>query len=140
MILAKMTTAALLKMNVFWNKDYAVIIFLHDVINAILSSIPWHFCETSNHKLNSITIWPKKHFFEGSGSWFQFNNFGLAKVIALKFYTMVDKELKLKFKKVWELIHMFLEVTEEKLEGDVFFSSLLSWIGSTQHWELVYNS
>ena len=34
---AKMTTPGLLKIKVFWNKAYGVIIFVHDVTNKILS-------------------------------------------------------------------------------------------------------
>ena len=37
MMSAKMATPALLKMKVFWNKDYYVIYFFHDVTNKILS-------------------------------------------------------------------------------------------------------
>ena len=42
----------------------------------------------------------KKHFFEGR-SWFKLNILGLALSMALKFYTSVTKELKLKVRKVW---------------------------------------
>ena len=33
----------------------------------------------------------------------------------LKFYTSVAKMLKLKIRKIWGLVPMFVEVTEEKL-------------------------
>ena len=39
--------------------------------------------------------------------------------MALKFYTTVAKELKLKVRKFWGLITMFVEVTEEKLVGSL---------------------
>ena len=32
---AKMATLGLLKVKVFWNKDYDVVIFVHDVTNKI---------------------------------------------------------------------------------------------------------
>ena len=44
-----------------------------------------------------------------------FNNLGLALGMALKFYTSVEKELKLKVGKLSGLIPMFVEVTWEKL-------------------------
>ena len=40
--------------------------------------------------------------------------------MALKFYISVAKGLKLKVRKFWGLIHMFVEVTEEKLVGGAF--------------------
>ena len=58
----------------------------------------------------------KTTFFAG-WSWFKFNNLGLALSIALKFYSSVAKGLKQKFKKFWELIPTFVEVTGEKLVG-----------------------
>ena len=61
----------------------------------------------------------KTAFFE-DWSWFKFNNFGLALGIALKFYTSVAKELKLKVRKFYGLITRFVEVTGEKLVGGTF--------------------
>ena len=58
----------------------------------------------------------KTTFFEGL-PWFKFNNLGLALGIALKFYTSVAKESKLKVRKFWCLIRTFVEVTGEKLVG-----------------------
>ena len=49
-----------------------------------------------------------------------FNNLGLARGANLKFYTGVAKGLKLKVRKFWGLIPMFVEVTEEKLVGGFF--------------------
>ena len=37
MMSAKMATLGLLKIKVFWNKGYDVIIYVHDVTNKILS-------------------------------------------------------------------------------------------------------
>ena len=56
----------------------------------------------------------KNAFFEGWSS-FKFNNLGLTQGMNLKFYTSMEKELKLKVKKFWGLIPTFVEVTGEKL-------------------------
>ena len=45
-----MATLSLLKQNVFWNKDYDVIICIHDVINKILS-------RESNY-IVAVVMWP----------------------------------------------------------------------------------
>ena len=37
MISARLATVALLKIKVFWNRGYNVIIFVHDVTNEILA-------------------------------------------------------------------------------------------------------
>ena len=65
----------------------------------------------------------KTYFFEGC-SCFKYNNLRLALGIALKFYTSVRKELKLKVRKFWGLIPTFVEVTWEKL----VWGSPQSWI------------
>ena len=54
------------------------------------------------------------------GSWFKFNNLGLALGTKLKFYTSVAKGLKLKVKKFLGLIPTFVEVRGEKLLGGLF--------------------
>ena len=64
----------------------------------------------------------KTVFFEG-WSWFKFNNLGLALATYLKFYTSKAKALKLKVRKFWWLIRMFVEVTREKLVVGVLFAS-----------------
>ena len=56
-------------------------------------------------------------------SWFKFNNLGLAIGTKLKFYTSLSKGLKLKIRKFWGLTPTFVEVTGEKLVGDLFASS-----------------
>ena len=61
----------------------------------------------------------KTAFFEG-WSWFKFNNLGLTLGTNLKFYTSVAKGLKLKARKFWGLIPMFVEITGEKLVGGPF--------------------
>ena len=51
MMSAKMATPGLLKITVFWNKDYDVIIYIHDVTNTIL----WR---DSDYIVN-VVMWPK---------------------------------------------------------------------------------
>ena len=58
----------------------------------------------------------KTYFFQGS-SWFKLNNLELALGMALKFYTNMTRELKLKVKKFLGLILTFVEVTGGKLVG-----------------------
>ena len=48
---AKMPTAGLLKIKVFWNKCYDVIIYVHDVTNKILSL-------DSNYNVD-VVMWTK---------------------------------------------------------------------------------
>ena len=50
MMSAKITTPGLLKIRVFWNKGYDVIIFVHDVTNKVLS-------RDSNYIVDMV-IWP----------------------------------------------------------------------------------
>ena len=51
MMSAKMATPLLLKIKVFWNKGYDVIIYVYDVTNKILS-------RDSNYIVD-VVIWPK---------------------------------------------------------------------------------
>ena len=51
MMSAKMATQGLLKITVFWNKDYNVIIYVDDVTNKIL----WH---DSNYMVDMF-MWKK---------------------------------------------------------------------------------
>ena len=51
MMSAKMATPGLLKIKVFWNKGYDVIISVHDVTNKILS-------RDSNYIVD-VVMWPK---------------------------------------------------------------------------------
>ena len=64
----------------------------------------------------------KNLFFEGC-SWFKFNDLGLAPDMALKFYTSVEKKLKLKVIKFLGLTPTFVEVTWEKMVGGLFVPS-----------------
>ena len=49
MMLAKMAVLGLYKIKEFWNKDYDVITFLHDVTNRILSRDSTYI----------VVMWPK---------------------------------------------------------------------------------
>ena len=131
MMSAKMATAGLLKIAIFWNKGYNVIIPSHDVTNKILSRDSNYFVK--------VFIWPKfgnssismreviepqfykdltrKTAFFKRWSQFKFNNLGLALGTILKFYKSVAKRLKLKVRKFLGLIPTFVEVTGEKLVG-----------------------
>ena len=51
MTAAKMAVVSLLKIKVFWNKDYHFVIYVHDVTNKILS-------RDSNYIVD-VVIWPK---------------------------------------------------------------------------------
>ena len=51
MMSAKMATPGLLKIKVFWNKGYDVIIYVHDVTNKFLS-------RDSNYIVD-VAMWPK---------------------------------------------------------------------------------
>ena len=50
----------------------------------------------------------------------KFNNLKLALGMALKFNTKLAERLKLKVRKFWELIPIFVEVIREKLVGGFF--------------------
>ena len=126
-----MATPGLLKIIVFWNKSYDVIISVDDVTNKILS-----------RDLNCIAdgfMWPKfgiwvfpweklwqpkfykdltrKTAFLEGWSLFKFNNLGLVLRTNLKFYTSVAKELTLKARKFLGLIPTLVEVSGGKLIG-----------------------
>ena len=129
MMSGKLATVGLFKIKAFWYKGCDLIISVHDAIKRILSP-------DSNHFVN-VVMWPKfgnssvtvreviitlillaldqKNLFFWGDSWFKFNNLGLALGIALKFYTSVAKELKLKVRTFLGLIPTFGEVTWEKM-------------------------
>ena len=79
MISAKMATPDVLKITVFWNKGYDVIIPVDDVTNKVLSrdsnyivdAFMWpkfgncSISERSYHNINFIRIWPEKTLFWG---------------------------------------------------------------------------
>ena len=125
-----MDTPGYLKVKIFWNKGYEVIISVHGVTNRFLS-------RDSNYIIDVVMWWPKFRncsismrkviitsilqgfdqktaFFEG-WSWSKFNNLGLTLGTNFKFYTSVAKDLKLKVRKFVGLNPTFVEVTREIL-------------------------
>ena len=64
--------------------------------------------------------------------WFKFNNLGLTLGTNFKLYTSVAKRLKVKVRKFWGLIPLFVEVTGEKLIGARPFCPpppiILNWV------------
>ena len=66
-----------------------------------------------------MRLWPENHFFELCPR-FKFNILGLALGMALRFYTRVTKELKIKVRRFWGLI--------PKLVGGLFAPLSWSWI------------
>ena len=113
MMSAKMATPGLLKITVFWNKGYDVIISVDDVTNKILS-------RDSNYIVD-VFMWPKfgnssiskreviiisilwefeqkiRFFFEG---WFKLDNLGLALGYGLEILQQRGKKAKTKSKSV----------------------------------------
>ena len=99
---AKMATPGFLKIRVFWNKGYDVIISVHGFTKKVLSRdsnyvVMWPKfgnCAISMRKVIITSILQgfdqKNRFFEGC-LWFKFNNLGLALGTKLRFYTSVAK-------------------------------------------------
>ena len=62
MMLAKMAALGLYKIKEFWNKDYDVITFLHDVTNRILSRdstyivVKWPKFDNSSTSMREVII------------------------------------------------------------------------------------
>ena len=118
-----------LEIKISKNKGYDITIVDYDVSNRILFREPNYIVdvvmwpEFDNCSI-SREIWhlTKEITFVEGGSWFKFSNFGLALGTSLKFYTDVAKVLKLKATKFWGISFTFLEVTGEKLVGDVYYS------------------
>ena len=125
MMSAKMARSGFLKITVFWNNAYDVIIsvkasstkFYH-VIQILL-----YMCSCDQSLAILAFLWKKLSqpqfykelnrkiaFFEG-WSCFKFNNLRLPLGTNLKFYISVAKGLKLKVRKFWGLIPTFVEVT-----------------------------
>ena len=76
-------------------------------------------------------------------SWFKFNNVGLTLDMALKFYTNMVKELKLKVRKFWGLIPMFVDVVREILVGvggERDSASLASFVNTVNITNLICNT
>ena len=112
MISANLATPGLLKIKIFRNKGYDVIIPDYDITNRILSRDSNFIVDvvmTLSKRPLYKDLTRKTTFFEG-WSWFKFNNLGMALAMTLKFYTNVAKGLKLKVRKFWELRPAFVEV------------------------------
>ena len=107
---AKIATIGFLKIKVSWNKKYKVIISVKGITNQILSRdsncivdvVTWpKFGNSSIYKTEVVIpqcyndLTRKISSLEGY-SWLKFSNLGLALSITLKFYTNVEKGLKLK--------------------------------------------
>ena len=121
MMSGKLSTLGLLERKTFWNKGYDAITFVHDLIKKYLLHDSNYFLDVVSWPKfgnSSISMWEviitstsqrfelKKHFFE---LWyFKLNNLGLALGMAFKFDSSVAKQLRLKVRKVWKLIPMFL--------------------------------
>ena len=105
MMSAKMATPGLLKMMVFWNKVYDIIIFVDDVTKKLLSRDAHYIldlfmwqkfgnCSISMREVITTSILlgfdQKNRFFE-EWSWFKFNNLGLALGANLKFTPVWQK-------------------------------------------------
>ena len=84
MMSAKISTSGLLKIKVFWNKGYDVIISAHDVTSKILS-------RDSNYIVD-LVMWSGLIITLSS---FKLKNLGQALDANLKFYTIVATGLKL---------------------------------------------
>ena len=87
-----MVTLGLLKIKLFWNKGFDLIISVYDVTNKILS-------RDSNYIVD-VVMWPK--FGNPSISVREVIITSLG--IALRFYTSVAKRSKLKVIKFWGLV------------------------------------
>ena len=89
---AKMATLGLLKIKLFWNKGFDLIISVYDVTNKIL-------LRDSNYIVD-VVMWPK--FGNPSISVREVIITSLG--IALRFYTSMAKRSKLKVTKFWGLV------------------------------------
>ena len=119
---AKLATLGLLKIKAFQNKCYDAIIFVHDIINKILSCdsnyivdvVMWHKFGNSSVSMGEVIIPVLLGFDQKTSdfdecSWLKLNILGLALGIALTFYTSVAKRMKLKIRKFWRLIPTFVK-------------------------------
>ena len=132
---AKIATIGFLKIKVFWNKKYNVIISANGIINQFLSRgsncivdvVRWPKFVSSSIYIKEVVIpqcyndLARKISSSEGYSWLKFSNLGMALIITLKFYINVEKGSKLKTRKFKGLILRFAEVTEEKLVGGPFW-------------------
>ena len=137
LISAKLAARSLLKVNVFWNKVYDMIILVHDIKKLscdskyIVDLFMWpDFDNSSVSKREAIVTLKKTDFFEWR-SWFAFNHLRLTLGLVLTFYSILAKGFKLKVKKFWIVIPTLVEIAGGKLVGKKLFASWLPlcWIG-----------
>ena len=133
MMSAKLVTLDLLKIKVFWNKGYDVIISVYDINNKILSRdsnyivdvARWSKFRNSNismrsyHKLSFVRIWPEKPFFSGE-LLVEVQQLRAGTRYGLEILDQCGKRIKTTNQKVLDLIPMFVEATGEKLVGGFF--------------------
>ena len=136
MMSAKMATTGSLRITVFWNIEYDTIIFVDDVSNTISS--------LDSNCVADLLMWPKfgnpsismkevanlkdlirkTACFEG-WPWLKFNNLVLTLGTNLKFYTSLEKGLKLKVRTIWELIPTFVSYVCSSYSGKIGSGGLL---------------
>ena len=143
MMPANMATLGLIKIKVFWNNVYEVIISAHDFSKKFyhMPQIILLMLSCDQSLVTLAFLWEKLSqpqfykdltrktaFFEG-WSWFKFNNLGLALGTNLKFYTSVAKKSILRVIKFLGLIPRFVRVTGEKLVEEGVFLPLPPYPG-----------
>ena len=134
MMSAKKATPGLLKIKVFWNEGYDVIISLRDVTNKILSCdlnyivdvVMWSKFGNSSISMREVIItsilsgFDQKKYFFWEVVLVQVQWFGTDARYGLELYTSVVKGSKLKVRKFWGLLPTFVEFAREKLVGGAF--------------------
>ena len=125
-ITVKLTIAGLLKIKLWWNKGFDVIVSVHDVTNKILS-------RDSNYIVNGVM-----------GSWPQvyedLTRFELfCGGITLKFCTRLAKGLKIKVKNILVAKCYVCRIYRGKMEGSLFTNNNLSVFSRlrTEYWEIL---
>ena len=122
-----MATPGLLKITIFWNKGFGIIISTHGITSKIFPCdiLYCRYCNATKVWYSSISM--RKiiitSILYGPGLCLSLIIWGMA----LKFYSSLGKRLKPKVRKCWELITTFPEVTREKLgEMGAFTSPILN--------------
>ena len=126
---AKMATPGLLKIKVFWNKIYDVIIFVHDVTNKILSHdsnyvvdlVMWPKFGNSSISMREVIITSILSRFDQKSRFcwrvvlVQVKNFLADTRYKLEILHQCDKKTKLRIRKFCGITPTFVEITEGKL-------------------------
>ena len=101
---AQLTTPGLLKLNIFWNKDYGVIISAYDVTKKSCGHVTKFdnsgiYAREVIHNFNFIRIWPeKKNFWEVILA--QVHLFGTGTRLGIDILQQCGKRIKTKNQKV----------------------------------------